>query len=327
MDIEGRILRRLKLSDLRLLLAVTQWGGMAKAAARLNVSQPAVSKAISAMEHTLDVRLFDRSPRGLELTMYGHALLKCATTVFDDLNQGVRQIAHLANPSAGELRIGSTEPLVAGILGVILDRLLVKHPRITFRVILADFNTLHHELFERNVDLVIGRVHSSNENATQTEVLFYDQLFVTAATNNPWSRRRKVELRHLLNEPWTLPPLDTPIGALVSEAFHASGLEVPHANVTCFSVQMHNSMLATGRFFSMLSGSMIRFSADRLAIRALPIKLPIQPRPVGIITLKKRTVSPVAQLFFDGARDVAKLMRVKSDRGRHDRVSRSEKVR
>jgi DNA-binding transcriptional LysR family regulator len=69
---------------------------------------------------------------------------------------------------------------------------------------------------------------------------------------------------------------------------------------------MHNSMLATGRFFSMLSGSVIRFNADRLGIRALPIKLPIRPRPVGIITIKNRTISPVAQLFIEQMQEVAK---------------------
>jgi DNA-binding transcriptional LysR family regulator len=307
MEIEPHTLRRLKLSDLRLLSAVSEWGGMAKAATRLNISQPAVSKAIAAMEATLGVRLFDRNPRGLQLTIYGHALLKCAVAVSDELDQGIKQIEHLTDPAAGELRIGATEPLVAGALPVALDRLSLRLPRVRFSVVMADFDTLlYRQLFERKVDLIVGRIHGAQEDAIQTKPLFYDQLFVTAGTNNPWSRRKQVSLRDLIDEPWTLPPLNTPIGALMTEAFRAGGLDVPRAVVTCFSIQMNTSMLATGRFLSMLSGSMIRMSAGRLGIKALPIKLRIQPRPVGIITIKNRTISPVAQLFIEQMQEVAK---------------------
>ena len=106
------VLRRLKLSDLRLLHAVVQWGGMARAAERLNISQPAVSKAVKALEHTLGVRLLDRNPQGVEPTVYGQALLKGGVAVFDELEQSVKQIAFLADPTAGivggrvELRVG-----------------------------------------------------------------------------------------------------------------------------------------------------------------------------------------------------------------------------
>src|SRR5438094_10353161 len=128
MDLDDRTLRRLKLSDLRLLFGVAQCGSMAKAAARLNLSQPAVSKAISAIEHALGVRLFDRYPQGVELTIYGRTLVDCATAVFDELHQGVKVLEQLTDPTAGELRIGSTEPLVAGLLSQVIDRLSRQYP-------------------------------------------------------------------------------------------------------------------------------------------------------------------------------------------------------
>src|SRR5262249_4061812 len=155
-------------------------------AARLNISQPAVSKAIAAMETTLGVRLFDRNPRGLQLTTYGHALLKCAVAVFDELGQGIKQIEHLTDPAAGELRIGATEPLVAGPLPVALDKLSLRLPRVRFSVVMADFDTLlYRELLERKVDLIVGRIHGAQDDAIEIKPLFYDQLFVTAGTNNP----------------------------------------------------------------------------------------------------------------------------------------------
>src|SRR5713226_5830508 len=108
MTVDDRVLRRLKLSDLRLFHAVVERGGMAKAAVHLNISQPAVSKAIAALEHTLGVRLLDRSPQGVEPTVYGRALLKGGIAVFDELKQSVKQIEFLADSTAGELRIGCT---------------------------------------------------------------------------------------------------------------------------------------------------------------------------------------------------------------------------
>jgi len=72
---DHRVGLRLKLRDLNILLAVADAGSMARAATRLAISQPAVSRAIADMEHTLGVPLLDRSPRGVEPTEYGRALL------------------------------------------------------------------------------------------------------------------------------------------------------------------------------------------------------------------------------------------------------------
>src|SRR5215470_1889675 len=105
-----RVGRRIKLSDLHILLAVAQSGSMAKAASDLSISQPVVSRAINELEHILGVRLLERSRRGIELTQYGRTMLNCGHAVFDDLRQGVEHIEFLADPTAGEVRIGGTSP-------------------------------------------------------------------------------------------------------------------------------------------------------------------------------------------------------------------------
>jgi DNA-binding transcriptional LysR family regulator len=309
MDFDEQAIRRIKLRDLRLLLAVVQWGGMAKAASRLNISQPAVSKAIAAMEQTLGVRLLDRNPQGVELTIYGRELLKCAVSVFDELRQGVKRLEFLADPAAGELRIGSTEPLVAGLLTDVIDRISGQYPRITFYVTQADILALRdNELRKRKVDLILGRMPASfAEDATlDVQTLFHEQLFVIAGKDSKWARRRKIALSNLIDEPWAPPPRDSPVGTFMADAFRADGLEVPRPTVVCFSFLMHNALIGSGRFLSMVSGSALRFSAKRLSFKILPIELRIPPRPVGIVTLKNRTISPVAELFIDCAREVAK---------------------
>src|SRR3954469_11845763 len=130
-----RIGRRLKLRDLHILLAVVQSGSMTKAASQLSVSNPVVSKAIADLEHTLGVRLLDRSPQGVEPTNYGQALLDRGLVAFDELRQAVKLIEFLADPTAGEVKIGTSVALGSGFVSVVADRLLRKHPCITLHLL------------------------------------------------------------------------------------------------------------------------------------------------------------------------------------------------
>src|SRR5262252_2886468 len=106
MDWADRIGRRIRLRDLHVVMAVAECGSMAKAAARLSISHPVISKTISDLERTLGVKLFDRNSLGVEPTSYGQALLKCGVTVFDEMRQGLKQIEQITDPTSGELRIG-----------------------------------------------------------------------------------------------------------------------------------------------------------------------------------------------------------------------------
>jgi DNA-binding transcriptional LysR family regulator len=308
MPSERLIRRRLKLRDLDTLLAVAQWGSMAKAATHLSTSQPAISKAIADMEHVLGVRLLDRTSQGVEPNLYGRALLKRAVAVFDEISQGTKDIAFLADPTVGELRIGATEPMIAGILQAILDQLTRRHPRLSFNVIhLVSVAQQYQQLRDRQFDLILSRVFTSkDEDDLSTEVLFDDPLYVVAGVSNPWTRRRKIRLAQLANEPWTLPPPDTLIGAFVGETLRSNGLDTSKMGVVWSSVVMHTAMLATGRFLSTLSASVLQYSVNRRSIRVLPVGFPNRPSPVGIVTLKNRTISPVAQLFIECAREVAR---------------------
>src|SRR6186997_1641369 len=99
MERHQRVRRRLKLRQLEILLAVADNGSMAKAATRLAITQPAISRALADAEHTLGVPLFERGAHGVEPTQYGKALLKHGIAAFDELDQGVREIEFLVDPT------------------------------------------------------------------------------------------------------------------------------------------------------------------------------------------------------------------------------------
>ena len=103
-----------------------------------------------------------------------------------------------------------------------------------------------------------------------------------------------------------LAPLEIETGSPVVKAFRAAGSELPRATVVVSSSSLRNALLATGRFITVVPGSVLRFGIERSLLKILPVELPRWQLPVSIITLKNRTLSPVAQLFIDYAREVAK---------------------
>jgi DNA-binding transcriptional LysR family regulator len=307
MDWVDRIGRRVKLRDLHVLLAVAQWGGMAKAARHLATSQPVLSKTIAELEHALGVRLLDRGPQGVVPTVYGHALINRGYAIFHELREGIKEIEFLADPAAGELRVGCPETMSAGLLPAIMERLAQRSPRVVVHVVQSNTVTQEfRELRERNVDLMLGRVSGEPDDDLATEVLYRDRMFVVASAASKWARRRKLALADLADEPWVNAPPDSIVGSYLADVFAAQGLPPPNINIVSFSMYLRNTLLATGRYVALLPGSVLRFSAERFALRALPIRLPPANAPIAIVTLKHRTLSPVASLFVECAREVAK---------------------
>jgi DNA-binding transcriptional LysR family regulator len=280
---------------------------MGKAAAQLSISQPAISKAIAEMETTLGVRLLDRSPQGVEVTIYGRALLDRSLIAFDELKQGMRHIKFLADPTAGELRIGSTIALALGLIPAVVDRFSRRYPKIVLHLSANEPETTYRLLRERKVDLTVARIFGSiDEEQMHVDELYNEIYLVAAGVRNSWARRRNIGLADLMNEPWVFPPLESPIGAMIVEAFRDRGLDIPPTAMFASTVPARMALLASGRFLTIVSDSVLRFPNLKPALRVLPIALPTTRRSIGILTLKNRTLTPVAALFIEQARQVAK---------------------
>jgi DNA-binding transcriptional LysR family regulator len=304
---DARTRRRLKLRELDILMTVVQMGGMRKAADHLHMSQPAISKAIADLEHTLGVTLLDRSPQGIEPTEYGRALMKRGIAVFDELREGVQDIDFLADPTAGGVRIGCSPLLAASFVSTVIDRLSRRYPRIVFHLVTAYTEVLHRELSERHVDLLIARRFGPiADERLGYEFLFEDSVVVVAGAQSPWARRRKIELAELANETWVLQPPDTAMGSVAMQAFRASGLDYPRTTVFTHAAEVRFSLLTTGRFLTIYPVSSLRFPIRRPEIKIVPVELPMARMPIGIIVLKNRAISPVARLVIECAREVAK---------------------
>lgn len=304
MQLSDRIGHRITLQQLHVLMTVVQAGSMHKAAALLNSSQPVISRSIGELEHILGVRLLDRHTQGIEPTAYGRAMFEHGIAAFDELKQGMKRIELLADPGAGEVRIGSTIYTGETFVTAIIERLSRRYPRIVFHLVTSDeTDTLYRDLHERNVDFLIARKGGRFSDETLGFELLYDpSLVVLAGSRSRWTRKRRIALAELVNEPWVLPPPEGIMGPAYLDVFRASGLDHPRIAVFATQPGARLNLVATGRFLTLQTSTLSK--SPKIAV--LPVKLQHARAPVGIINLKKRTLSPVAQLFIETARDVAK---------------------
>jgi DNA-binding transcriptional LysR family regulator len=270
--------QRLKLRELQILFSVAQFGSMAKAAAHLSTTQPAVSQAIADLEETVGVRLFDRSAQGVVPTVYGNILLKRGAESFDALKQALREIEFVATAGAGDVWIGCNEPTSLGLVPAVIQRLAKLHPKIIVHAVQAipsehGFDRLR----DRGLDLVVaGLAPMPSDDALNVELLFEESFCIVTATHSPWARRRKVTLADLMNEAWIFG-------------------------------EPNNAVLSSGNYVSCIPRSVYRSGAQGHQIKALPIEMGLK-LPIQIFTLKNRTLSPAAKLFIESAREVAKAI-------------------
>lgn len=307
MQLIDRVGRRLKLSDLHVLMTVVEAGSMSKAAERLNTSQPNVSRSIADLEHAFGVRLLDRQSGGAELTPFGRALLDCGLAVFDDLRQGVKRIEHLTDPTVGEIRIGGNNFLATSLVPAIVDRISRRYPRISFHIAPGDGSTNLRRLKARELDLLVAwkSVPYGDEQLVY-QPLYEDPLVIVAGARHPLVRRRKIRLAELMNEAWVLAAPEGDLVSIALSVFAAAGLDRPRATVFCFSTDIRMNFLASGRFLTACPTSVFRFPRTRPEVKVLPVEATMPSVPIGIFTLKNRAISPVARLFLEHARSVAK---------------------
>ncbi len=159
---------------------------------------------------------------------------------------------------------------------------------------------------DRNVDLLIGTIPKSFlEEEPVAENLYDERTLAVAGLHSRWARRRRIELSELVNEPWVLPPRDSVPGRITAEIFSIGGLEVPRAGMVSLSIHLAIALAASGRFIALLPASVVRFNPGRPALKILPVKLPMYaPATVAVVTVRNRTISPLAQSFIDYPRKV-----------------------
>jgi DNA-binding transcriptional LysR family regulator len=153
-----------------------------------------------------------------------------------------------------------------------------------------------------------------NEPDLVVETLFDEPNLVVAGSESRWAKRRKLTLADLVAEPWVLAQPGSLARSLHDQVFRNSGLEPPSATAVTVSLHLYMRLIETGRWLGLVPASVMRFGGKGMHLKVLPVTTSSPPAPVGLITVKDRTLTPLAQRFVDCARNVAK-----SDAGRPSR--------
>lgn len=303
------LVRRLRLRHLELLVALADAGTMRAAAARLHLSQPALSKMLGEIESGFGARLFERSPQGLAANALGQAVVYRARVMLGELARGKDEVDALRTGATGVLRVGTLSVTAAVPQAVVQLRRRLPGARVQIQE--GRVRDMIQRLLDGELDCVFGAITpelltSDLLRLLQPEVLLEDELCVLCADTHPLARSRKLRWADLHGQPWVAPPKDTLVRQALMTAFLNEGLEPPEpaievlSSVTVGSVlRLDTALLAAVRF------EHARDEVTRGGVRRVAVA-PAVPLPsLGLYT--RRGVEGLAPLVQAFAKEIRRV--------------------
>ncbi|HVO16216.1 MAG TPA: LysR substrate-binding domain-containing protein [Alphaproteobacteria bacterium] len=290
----------MNLRQLQTLLVIAECRSISRAAERLHVSQPAVTKSLRELERSLGVALFERSARGLSPTRYGDSLIRHAKSVSAELRHAGEELAALRGAASGRVSIGTAPIGAAKIVPQAVAALLHDQPGLVVNVVEGTHNTLLPAVAVGELDLFFGPLGDDGPGeGLVEEVLFYDRLHIVARRNHPLAKRRTLELADLLDQPWVLPPTTVRPRRQLENAFRRQGLEPPTTGVETASPLILRTLLLESDRISVIARQALVVEVELGLIKLLPVDLGATIRPIGIVMRAGATPSPAVAMLID----------------------------
>ncbi len=300
------LLRRLKLRELRLLISVADSGSFHGAARACHVSQPAISNAIASLEDMLEVRLFERTPHGVQATPAGTQLILRARTIFGELKLALEEIDAINDDLRRILHIGSVTLPANGILPPALAAFQQEHPDIAISVLEASEQVLQVALKSRRIDCYFSRLPRSDKDpAFRFEELYDDTLCIIANKRHPLIKRKSISFEELAAESWIVPPPGSFFHDHIQRTLAKGGLSMPASAIETLSAQVMHGLIATGPYIGFSTRSIYRFNPIRAFIGKLRVDMPKVTASVGVVSLKDRPLDSISQLLVETIRGLS----------------------
>lgn len=277
------------LPSLQAFLAVADSGSFSRAAGRLFLTQPAVSKRIAALEEELGAKLFDRIGRQVRLTEAGGALLPRARTILEAVEDTRRSLSNLSGKVEGTLRFGTSHHIGLHRLPPVLRTYSTAYPDVELDIHFMDSEAAC-QAVERG-DLELGVVTLPNDPApalTLTPV-WTDRLSIVTAADHPLVTSGPASPAALARHPAILPARGTYTREIVEQAFARVGLS-PNVSLSTNYLETIKMLVSVGLGWSVLPLSMVDEE-----VKAIPAK-GLQPsRTLGVVEHGNRSLSNAAQ--------------------------------
>lgn len=298
----------MELRQLRHFQETVRCSSFGKAADKLNITQPALSKSIRNLEQSLGCKLLERHPSGVTPTSSGALFLDYAALVTSELDRAVEELAALQGKGRGIVRVGAGATMMRYLLPQAVKRFMAgaEGGMIAFREGLKD--DLQAALRRGEVDLVVG---SCDRNAVaddlRQELVLNDRIVVVGGPGHPLIGQAAVRVAALAEHDWVLPEASEPEGDRLSRAFRRAGVAGPRVAIRTGSSVFMASLLRDAPYLSYLPAALIALDRDYAHLTPIDVAEPIWEEVVVGVTYRRRGVLlPPARRFINRLRDVAR---------------------
>ncbi|HEY0974073.1 MAG TPA: LysR family transcriptional regulator [Solimonas sp.] len=271
---------------------VAETGSFTQAAERLHLSQPAISKRITALEDQVGQSLFDRVGRTVTLTDAGRTLLPYARKTLQDIEDARRALSQLDGSVSGRLSIGTSHHIGLHRLPPVLGQFTREYPQVDLDIHFMDSEIACQAVLAGKLELGIVTLPTQPLPQLQSRLVWPDPLVVVVAPDHPLAGRRQVSLTQLAEHPAVLPDEATYTHRIVTAALQAEGVK-PHVRLATNYLETLKMLVAIGLGWSVLPESMLDDALTRLNVPRLRLR-----RELGLVWHEKRTLSGAAQALM-----------------------------
>ncbi|WP_025119686.1 MULTISPECIES: LysR family transcriptional regulator [unclassified Serratia (in: enterobacteria)] len=302
--------QRLKIHHLRLLMCLGEQGNLTQVAKMMNITQPALSKWLSALEEDVGISLFERHSKGLRPSEGGKLLLEHARRILNDLDRSREDIIRFKQGGQGSLLIGcspvATDCVTQAILAVVDD-----YPNVHLQIVENVMTPLLQNLLAGKIDVVVGRIGGhALQLPLNYRVLYTEPVCFVARTQHPLASRSSIAWEELMAYRWIVWPSGTPIRVSIDNALVEQGVMLPSDHIESASMSVTLGMTQNSEMISILSWRLAARYAAQGQLTILPLPRLEQKGSVGVFWRKNDFPSDVLQRFLnhlisDAAGDVA----------------------
>jgi DNA-binding transcriptional LysR family regulator len=305
-----RVLRsNLKLKHLQLLVALDEFRHLGRVAEFLSVTQPAVSKTLAEIERTFGLALFTRSTRGTEPTPYGETVVRFARSVLADYSRTCDEIAAVSSGAAGTTSVGAMVVAMPVLLARAVELLKSRSARTTVFVEEGDLTRLLPRLRVGELDLIVGRLEPGYASPDlQTEALYEESMAIVAHPDHPLCQTARPTWSDLAKVAWVMPPAWASSRIKLNQMFYKHKLHPPADIIESASFLATLIFVRERPAIGFLARGVAHHFENEKLVRVLPVKVPIELPPVGLISLAGRIRTPSSEQLVECLQEVAKSL-------------------
>jgi len=310
-DIDRVLRSNLKLKHLQLLVALDEFRHLGRTSEFLSLTQPAVSKTLVEIERMFGLQLFVRSTRGTEPTAYGKTVVRFARSVLADYGRTRDEIAAVASGGAGRTSVGAMVVATPGLVARAVELLKAQSSQTTVSIEEGDLTRLLPRLRTGELDLFVGRLEPGYAAPDlETEALYEETMCIIARPDHPVTRKAKPGWEDLATLPWVVPPAWASSRIKLNQMFYRHRLNPPTDLVETASFLVTITFVRERSAIGFVARAVARHLEREKLARALPITIPIELPPVGIMSMRGRMRTPATEQMLECLRRAAKSERV-----------------